>query len=245
MPAIAEKIERRNLPATELRVETEDDNPKIVGYSALFNSLSENLGGFREKIAPNAFKRSLETGADVRALMNHDSNYVLGRNTSGTLQLNEDDRGLKINVDPPDTTWAKDLMTSMKRGDISQMSFGFMVNRDRWETVDGEEIRTLEEVELMDVSVVTYPAYQQTSANVRSIFNDVGIDFEALSSVVTRSKRGLQLTDTDRDLIKSSVGVLNDLAGVVQENPPAKQERQEPSIAMKEKELQIIESELI
>jgi uncharacterized protein len=128
----------------------------------------EDLGGFREKIAPGAFKRSLENGADVRALLNHDSNYVLGRNKSGTLFLSEDERGLKIEITPPDTQWARDLMVSMERGDIDQMSFGFYTISDDWETKDGENIRTLREVELFDVSVVTYPAYTATSANVRS-----------------------------------------------------------------------------
>jgi uncharacterized protein len=162
------KIERRKLPISELRVEQKDDSRKIVGYAAVFNSLSEDLGGFREKIAPGAFKRSLENGADVRALLNHDSNYVLGRNKSGTLFLSEDERGLKIEITPPDTQWARDLMVSMERGDIDQMSFGFYTISDDWETKDGENIRTLKEVELFDVSVVTYPAYTATSANVRS-----------------------------------------------------------------------------
>ena len=242
--SVTEKIERRSINTAELRVDTESDHPKIVGYSALFNSLSEDLGGFREKIAPGAFKKSIEAGDDVRALMNHDSNYVLGRNKSGTLLLTEDERGLKINVDPPDTQWARDLMTSMKRGDISQMSFGFRVLNDTWETINGEDIRTLNEVELFDVSVVTYPAYTQTSASVRSIFNGAGLDFDALSAVINRKNRGLDLTDEDRSLIKSSVDVLNNLAGAAQADTPAEQEAQARSIAMLKKQLKLKEMEI-
>lgn len=162
------KLERRQLPISELRVESQNDERKIVGYSAVFNSLSENLGGFREKIQEGAFKRSLENGADVRALMNHDPNYVLGRNKSGTLILSEDARGLKVEISPPNTQWANDLLESMKRGDISEMSFAFATIDDRWEEEHGETIRTLKEVDISDVSVVTYPAYKATNAHVRS-----------------------------------------------------------------------------
>lgn len=161
------KLERRQLPITELRVEGEEER-KIVGYAAVFESLSENLGGFREKIQRGAFKRSLENGADVRALMNHDPNYVLGRNKSGTLNLSEDERGLKISIDPPNTQWAKDLLESMKRGDISEMSFAFQTLDDKWEEENGQTVRTLKEVDISDVSVVTYPAYKAASAQVRS-----------------------------------------------------------------------------
>ena len=151
----------------ELRV-GEGDNPRIQGHAAVFNQWSEDLGGFREKIRPGAFKKTLKE-ADVRALFNHDSNYVLGRNRSGTLILSEDDTGLAIDIDPPDTTWANDLKVSMKRGDVNQMSFGFQTVKDEWNNEDTKNIeRELVEVKLFDVSVVTYPAYPQTNAQVRS-----------------------------------------------------------------------------
>lgn len=191
------KLERRQLPITELRVESqEDEKEKIVGYAAVFDSLSENLGGFREKIQQGAFKRSLENGADVRALMNHDPNYILGRNKSGTLVVQEDSRGLKIEITPPETTWARDLMTSMDRGDISEMSFAFATIDDRWEEENGETIRTLKEVDISDVSVVTYPAYKATSVQVRSasqVFEDYKqqLQPETRSTDVLRKKLNL------------------------------------------------------
>lgn len=162
-------IERRTYLVNEFRVDQGNDMPpKISGHAAVFDQLSEDLGGFRERIAAGAFAKTLQS-ADVRALFNHDPNFVLGRNKSGTLRLKEDITGLAIEIDPPDTQLAKDLMISMKRGDISQMSFGFRTNLDKWQKIDGEWTRTLLEVELFDVSPVTYPAYTQTDVAVRSM----------------------------------------------------------------------------
>lgn len=162
--------ERRFIKASELRITGGDDKPKtIVGYPAIFNKLSEDLGGFREKITPGAFTNTLENGDDVRALLNHDPNQVLGRNKSKTLKLEQNTKGLKATIKPPDTQSGRDTSVSIDRGDIDGMSFGFRTITDKWETIDGEEIRTLEEVELFDVSVATYPAYLDTSVAVRSL----------------------------------------------------------------------------
>ncbi len=164
------KTERRTFIGNfELRDDSgEDGVKKIVGHAAVFNSLSEDLGGFREQIAPGAFAKSLKN-ADVRALWNHDPNFVLGRNKAGTLQLREDKTGLAIEITPPDTQFARDLMVSMERGDVTQMSFGFRTVSDKWETKDGEDFRTLIEVDIFDVSPVTYPAYVQTDVALRSL----------------------------------------------------------------------------
>lgn len=157
------------MPVTELRaIEGENGLRKITGYAAVFNKLSDDLGYFREKIQPGAFKNTIKAD-DIRALWNHDSNYILGRNRSGTLSLSEDDHGLKIEIDPPDAQWARDLMTSIERGDVDQMSFGFRTITDSWQLVDGEDIRTLIEVKLFDVSPVTFPAYPDTEVGLRSL----------------------------------------------------------------------------
>jgi HK97 family phage prohead protease len=156
--------------STEVRASPVEDGSgalRFEGYAALFNSWSQDLGGFREQIAPGAFTKAL-TADDVRALLNHDKNYVLGRNRSGTLVLTEDERGLRFEVTAPNTQWARDLAESVKRGDIDQCSFGFQAVRDDWRTADGIDERTLMEVRLFDVSIVTYPAYLDTNANVRS-----------------------------------------------------------------------------
>lgn len=157
----------RSVEVTNLRTIATDEGKKIRGHLAVFDSFSEDLGGFREKIAPGAFKKTLKE-ADVRALFNHDSNYVLGRNKSGTLKMKEDKQGLDCEIDPPDTGWARDLMVSIERGDIDQGSFAFRTIKDSWDMSDEKNpIRTLEEVALRDVSVVTYPAYPETDAGIR------------------------------------------------------------------------------
>ena len=161
-------IERRTMRLTELRAQETDGAPVIRGYAAVFDVLSEDLGGFRERIRPGAFAASLHH-ADVRALWNHNPDYVLGRTKSNTLRMVEDANGLAIEIDPPETTWGRDLMTSIKRGDVDQMSFGFRTVRDEWTNDTGAVIRTLLEVELFDVSPVTYPAYPQTSVNARAM----------------------------------------------------------------------------
>jgi HK97 family phage prohead protease len=141
----------------------------IRGYAAVFNEWAEIIPGlFREQIAPGAFRRAIKQD-DVRALVNHDPNYVLGRNTVGTLSLREDKRGLAVEITPPDTQWARDLMVSMKRGDISQMSFGFRPSKWTEDRGDDDLLEiTLKEARLFDVSVVTFPAYPQTAAWARS-----------------------------------------------------------------------------
>lgn len=166
----SDQAEARCLAAAELRAEEVDGKPQIRGYAAVFNSLSEDLGGFREVIRPGAFARGLAR-ADVRALINHDRNLILGRNTAGTLRLLEDSRGLQIGVDPPDTSYARDLLESIRRGDISGMSFRFYVAEggDDWRSEPSGVIRELRDVDIDDVSVVTYPAYPDTTVAVRCL----------------------------------------------------------------------------
>jgi HK97 family phage prohead protease len=162
-------IERRVITSA-FKVETRADAPsKISGHAAKFDVLSEDLGGFRERIAPGSFAKTIQS-ADVRALFNHDANFVLGRNKAGTLRLSEDSAGLAIEIDAPTTALINDLVLApMQRGDINQMSFGFRTLQDKWAKLDGEWVRTLLEVELFDVSPVTYPAYPQTDVAVRSL----------------------------------------------------------------------------
>lgn len=162
------EIERRSFGVSELRVAAGDDGKRtLTGHAAVFDQLSEPIFFFRERIKPGAFAKTIQE-ADVRALWNHDPNYVLGRNRAGTLRLREDAKGLAVEIDPPDTQWARDLMQSIERGDVSQMSFGFRAVSDSWEGTIDEPIRVLEECALFDVSPVTYPAYPQTDVSARS-----------------------------------------------------------------------------
>lgn len=165
------RIERRFVTQEVRAVKAEDGKTTIRGYAAVFESLSDNLGGFREKIEPGAFKAALKK-TDCRALINHDANLIIGRQSSGTLRLKEDKTGLFMEVDLPDTQYARDLAVSIERGDINQQSFGFRVKKDSWEEnrESGEITRTIIELEdLFDVSPVTFPAYPDTTVAKRSL----------------------------------------------------------------------------
>ncbi len=142
---------------------------RLLGYAARFNSYSQDLGGFKERILPGAFTTCLAERQDVRFLQNHDPNFVMGRTRSGTLRLREDSEGLYFEVILPDTQQARDLYKTIKRGDMDQCSFAFTVDEggDSWaEDVDENGVRfiarTVKNVNLFDVSAVTYPAYQDT-----------------------------------------------------------------------------------
>jgi hypothetical protein len=171
-----EQIERRYYPA-EMRVDAQAGT--IEGYAAVFNQQSEDLGGFTEDIRKGAFSKTIKEG-DVRALFNHDPNYVLGRNKAGTLSLAEDAHGLQFQVKPPDTAWAKDLRETIRRGDVDQASFGFTTIKDDWNEATTPRQRTLLEVRLYDVSVVTFPAYPQTSVSARSLAEMLIASFDKL-----------------------------------------------------------------
>lgn len=165
--------EIRTFAVDGLKIERREGKaPRLEGHAAIFNALSEDLGGFREQIAPGAFADAIKSD-DVRALFNHDSNYVLGRNLAGTLHLSEDARGLAIAIDLPDTQTIRDLVAApIERGDVSQMSFGFSArpNGQNWAKDDeGRVVRTLTKVRLFDVSPVTFPAYRQTDVAVREL----------------------------------------------------------------------------
>lgn len=155
----------------------------LLGYAAIFNSVA-NIGDyFEERIAPGAFAAAIARD-DVRCLFNHSDNYVLGRNKSGTLRLAEDDKGLRYEVDPPETTWARDLVTSIDRGDINQSSFQFRATRQEWDDTGDLPIRTILEVELYDVAPVTFPAYGDTEVGLRA--KAVLVEARAAGLIATR-----------------------------------------------------------
>lgn len=157
----------------EVRQATDGEKPEIIGYPAVYNVISEDLGGFREMVEPGFFEDVIEV-EDTRAVQNHDPNLVLGRKSAGTLYIEDTPKGLRVRIIPPDTQYARDLLTVMNRGDVDQMSFQFAVRKDgaRWErTDDGKPLRILQRggcAILPDIAVVTWPAYPQTSAEVRA-----------------------------------------------------------------------------
>lgn len=144
---------------------------RLVGYAAVFNAPSLDLGGFREIVRPGAFKRSLADSSQVRALYNHNADQVLGRVGSKTLRLQEDDKGLRFELDLPPTSYAKDLAALVERGDVSGCSFAFRVldGGESWSTRNGETIRELSSVELSEITITASPAYPDTTVAKRSM----------------------------------------------------------------------------
>ena len=154
--------EVRTFNVSDIEVRNDDGKNVVVGYGAVFNSESNDLGGFVEYIAPGAFDGRLED--DVRFLINHDG-LPLARTTNNTLRLSVDERGLRYEADMPETTLANDLITLLRNGTISQSSFAFTVEDDSWRNEDGKNIRTINKVSrLYDVSSVTYPAYNEAGS---------------------------------------------------------------------------------
>lgn len=163
------ELERRHIDLPiELRAEA-GKPAKLVGYVARFNSLSLDLGGFKERIMPGAFGAAIKQGADIRALCDHDYTRILGRTSNGTLSLEEDEDGLRCSIDVPDTTYGRDTLALVKRGDVRGMSFGFTVpaGGERFTSESGTAIRELLAIDLREVTVTSIPAYRETSVQVR------------------------------------------------------------------------------
>lgn len=162
-----EQVERRFFPF-ELRAAADDEGTMLAGYAAVFDELSVEIWGFREKIAAGAFTDTIAND-DIRSLWNHDTNWVLGRTTNQTLRLAEDEIGLAVEIEPPETQMGRDALVSIRRGDVNQMSFAFATLEDRWDIDENEQyVRTLLRVKLYEVSPVTFPAYPATSIAVRA-----------------------------------------------------------------------------
>ncbi|MBP1917191.1 HK97 family phage prohead protease [Lederbergia galactosidilyticus] len=165
---ISKKMEKRTVDITNIQTRNKENEPiKINGYAAIFNSRTSIGDFFDEIISPGAFDRSISAkNADIRALVNHDWDKVIGRTKANTMTLREDEKGLNFEIELPNTSYARDLAESMERGDIDQCSFGFFVDegKERWDYSQEPALRTLEEVELYEVSIVSLPAYEDTEA---------------------------------------------------------------------------------
>ena len=186
------------------------DDEKIRGYAAVFNKLSDPmLGGMREVIAPGAFEKALPR-SDIRALWNHNPDFVLGRSKNGTLEVIEDERGLSVAIDPPNTSFARDAVESIRRGDVNQMSFMFTVakNGDEWTEENGKVLRTVRQFDrIYDVSPVTFPAYPQTSVQMRELV-DAAFDVDQLAGLLLKAEK-VGLTSDEQVIVRSAIQVLS------------------------------------
>lgn len=228
--------EERVVTVEDLEVRDEGKTPVIIGHPIVYDTWSEDLGGFRERIARGAAAKTI-LESDIRALFNHDPNYVLGRNRSGTMELTEQAKAVKMKLTPPDTQIIRDLVIEpMRRGDINQMSFAFRVAGPSWNSRDGgkpphgtgevwNEDYTEREVlqfRMFDASIVTFPGYTSTDAQVRTqpgLVDGLGMEWERLSATLTRQARGLPLTESDIDLIRSTAAYLSSY--LPEPEPPA------------------------
>ena len=233
---MTEKIETRRLTVNqfELREGPAGDGMAFSGYAAVFNSDSEPLP-FTERILPGAFRKSLRSRNNVRMYLNHDSSMLLATTRAKTLRLEEDERGLKVDADLPDTTVGRDLSTLIKRGDVDSMSFGFSVpaRGDKWS--DDGNVRELKEVKLYEVSVVTgFPAYAATSASVRSLdtlAQRAQVDADKLAVAITMLESGSELDD-------DQAGLLNEVVAKLRKQPEAAPSR----IGVLQKQLDLLKS---
>lgn len=215
-------------PASETRVSDVDfeiradgDKMTFSGYAAVFNSDSQPLP-FTERIAPGAFKRTLQARNDVKLLWNHDSGEVLASTRSGTMRLWEDTHGLRVEADLAPTTRGKDLSILMQRGDVNKMSFGFTVQKDSW-SADGQ-VRTLESVRLAEVSIVTFPAYEASVAQVRSLDN---VNVEKLSDALLALETEESLTPDQADLLTN---VIKQMSKVEEKSEQPVEQVDEPTV---------------
>lgn len=205
--------ERRTFACEQLELRADaarpDAPPTLHGYAAVFNRDSRPIRGpggatFVERIRPGAFARAIRERQDVKALVNHDASLVLARTRNGTLRLAEDARGLRVELEPGDTTYARDLVANVRRRDVDAMSFGFRTKRDSWSLgtgPEGADVRTLEDVDLFDVSPTSFPAYEDTAVAVRS-WEEARRDPEASSTgpapwATVRAGQGLEVVGLD------------------------------------------------
>jgi HK97 family phage prohead protease len=238
------QLETRQFHA-DLELRETPEGMRLEGYAARFNEFSEPLP-FREKIAPGAFKRSLQSRNDVKLLWNHDSSTVLGSTRAGTLRLTEDEYGLRVSAELPDTQAGRDAKVLIQRRDVTAFSFGFTVPKggDTW-SADGSE-RTLNSVRLFEVSTgVAFPAYPTTdgTATVRGlarVAQRAQVDVDALADAVLKIENGEDISSDDRVMIES---VLNELAPAPEEAEPAVSEDEEKArqlLQLKKKKLQLL-----
>lgn len=187
------KREMRTFDITKLKTRdaTEDKPSAITGYAAVFNSKTSIGDYFEEVIMPGAFARSLSENGDIRALFNHNWDNVLGRTKSGTLRLEEDERGLRFEIELPNTSVGRDLAESMSRGDINQCSFGFWITEETWDYSVEPALRTIHEVELYEISIVSLPAYDDTEASlVRS--KEIDKEVEKRMAMIKKINKALE-----------------------------------------------------
>jgi HK97 family phage prohead protease len=235
------KLETRTNQTTfEIREVEGTDGMTFEGYASVFNSESEDLGGFRETVAPGAFKRSLQSRNDIKMLFNHDTGAILGSTRSGSMTLVEDERGLKVRATLPQTSLAMDVAELIRTGIVDSMSFGFSVIRDSWDASGTN--RVLEAVRLHEVSIVAFPAYSGTAGTTTmrgldKVAERANVDADELADALLKLEEGAELSLDEATM----------LSRVVDELKPATDEAEPEStndmdiLMLKKKKLELME----
>lgn len=234
----AAKLETR-VQGTKFEVREDADGMTFEGYAAVFNSPSEPLP-FIERIAPGAFKRTLRERSDVKLLWNHDSSQVLGSTRAGTLKLTEDERGLRVWAQLPNTTAGRDAAELIRRGDVDAMSFGFTVPEGGAEWNENGTERTLKSVRLFETSIVPWPAYGSTAGTVSvrglaALARRAAVDVDALADALMKLENGEAITQDERQLIDQ---VLDEVAPKVEEK--VEDDKGLAMLELKKKKLQLL-----
>ena len=223
--------QEQRIHATDFEIRETADGMSFTGYAAVFNSDSEPLP-FIERIAPGAFKRSLQSRNEVKLLWNHDAGEPLASVRGGTLRLTEDEIGLRVEATLANTTRGRDVAELIRSKTIDSMSFGFSVIKDSWQG----EVRTLEAVRLFETSVVSWPAYTATSGTISVRSAAPGIDADQLADALMRLESGEELEESHATLITDVVAKLTKTEEV--------QEVQGDILALKKKKLDLLLKEM-
>ena len=225
--------QEQRIHATDFEIRETADGMSFTGYAAVFNSDSEPLP-FIERIAPGAFKRSLQSRNEVKLLWNHDAGEPLASVRGGTLRLTEDEIGLRVEATLANTTRGRDVAELIRSKTIDSMSFGFSVIKDSWSS--NGEVRTLEAVRLFETSVVSWPAYTATAGTISVRSADAGIDADQLADALMRLESGEELEESHATLITDVVAKLTKTEEV--------QEVQGDILALKKKKLDLLLKEM-
>jgi HK97 family phage prohead protease len=159
----------KEIRASAQPVQSQSDGKTIAGYAAVFNSPTDICGLWTEVVEAGAFTETLSSGRDVLALYSHELERLLGRESAGTLRLSEDDKGLAVEIDLPDTSDGRDVGVLVQRGDLKGMSFGFCVTKQEWDETVTPPTRTIKAVDLYEVTITADPAYEDTEIGMRSL----------------------------------------------------------------------------
>lgn len=203
MADIERRVSSVAWPDEDMEIRAVGDGLSFRGYAAVFDSPSDDLGGFRETVRPGTFSKTLRERRGQVMLWNHNIDIPLASTRGRTLRLAEDDRGLLVEADLPDSPAGQNAATAIRRGDVSAMSFGFTVTRDAWSP--DHKTRELIEVRLLEVSPVVWPAYPATTATVRHLAQVAGVADDVMQAALDALRGDEPLSDEARDLLIAAI----------------------------------------